>query len=100
MNKELKNIDEAIKNILTISEDDEVLKNLSQISRSIRIVKENWYNISSLVDANRKLVDDKNMVIADIIVLIKYIEGDSDLSYQAKNIIDNYKSKRWVSKYK
>lgn len=95
MNKELKNIDEAIKNILKKTEDDEILSNLAQISRSIRIVKENWFDISSLIESNKKLVDDKKLVVADIVVLIKYIQGDKELEYQANNIVNNYKNKRW-----
>lgn len=98
MNKELRNIDEAIKNILKKTEDDEILSNLAQISKSIRIVKENWFDISALIESNRKLVDDKKFVVADIVLLVKYIQGDKTLEYQAKNIINNYNNKRVVNR--
>ena len=39
-------------------------------------------------------MDDKKLVVADIVVLIKYIQGDKKLEYQANNIVNNYKNKR------
>ena len=87
MNKELKNIDEAIKNILKKTEDDEILSNLAQISRSIRIVKENWLDISSLIESRRKLISE----VVKVLLLLKYIEYFGLLN----NIVNNYKNKRW-----
>lgn len=46
-----------------------------------------------LIEANTKLVDKNRLLISDIRVLIKYIEGHTELEYQVKNIMKNYKSK-------
>ena len=44
-----------------------------------------------LIQANTKLVDKNRLLISDIKVLISYIEGNTGLEYQVKNIIKNYK---------
>ena len=50
-----------------------------------------------LIEANTKLVDKNRLLLSDIKVLISYIEGNTELEYQVKNIIKNYKTK--VAKY-
>ena len=46
-----------------------------------------------LIQANTKLVDKNRLMLSDIKILISYIEGNTGLEYQVKNIIKNYKSK-------
>lgn len=45
----------------------------------------------NLLEANIKLVDDKNMLMKDIDILIRYLKGEKELKEDVKNIIKYYK---------
>lgn len=49
---------------------------------------------NQVIEANRKLVDDKNEVIKDIKVLIAFLRGNNTLKEQVNEIIEYY-SKRF-----
>lgn len=66
------------------------------------MTKQSSYGMSDherkVLEANIRLVDEKNDLLKDMRVLIAYIRGDKDLKEEVKNIIKYYKKSKYVKK--
>ena len=99
MNNKINEIRGLLKQIKKITLHEKIMAKCDRIGSILTQMQKEGFDVRALLDANRKLVDDKNLVINDILVLLKYISGDSSLGYQVKNIMKNYKIEKVVQKW-